>query len=198
MPDTTRQLGGEYYLFDATADHGNSGGPIVDQAGNVVAVLTIGAKGYQGIRADLTGGVSSNSAITFLSEHGRAADEAVDAGPFPDWAATTEHVGPSVVRLTCFYKAGVPAFQVAAQQNASSGMVWEDATCPHCNGWGRLPCPQDGCLKGQISIKYFVEQVVGQAVIRQPRFRKETCGTCNGASNVDCPGCHDGFDGFLR
>jgi hypothetical protein len=200
LPDESRPEIGDYYLFDAVADHGNSGGPIIDQSGNVVAIATIITEGYQALEAELTGGVSGRTAAEFFEEHagGRKPAEPGNAQRFADWAETTEHVGHSVVRLTCFYKAGVPSLQVAAQRNASTGMVWEDATCPHCNGWGRLPCPKDGCIKGQISIKYFVEQVVGQAVIRQPRFRKETCPNCNGASNVDCPGCRDGFDRFLR
>lgn len=198
LPDESRPEIGDYYLFDAVADHGNSGGPIIDQAGNVVAIATVITKGYRAVEADLTGGVASDTAMRFLETHVGDPDDEENAAEFADWAATTEHVSPSVVRLTCFYKAGVPSLQVAAQRSASTGMVWEDATCPHCNGWGRLPCPRDGCLRGEVSIKYFVDQIVGQAVLRQTRFRKETCGTCNGASNVDCPGCVNGFDRFLR
>lgn len=198
LPDASRPVWSDYYLFDATADHGNSGGPIIDHNGEVVAVLTISPKGYLGVQAELTGGVSGRSASDFLDDHTPDPVEPRDVPQFADWAETTEHVGHSVVRLTCLYKAGVPSLQIAAQRNASSGPVWEDATCPHCNGRGGLPCPKDGCIRGHISIKYFVEQVVGDAVIRQPRFRKEECPTCGGASAVDCPGCQDGYDRFLR
>lgn len=197
LPDETRGAGGDFILFDATADHGNSGGPVIDDRGRVVAVLTIGLN----TKASLTGGVPAATAVTFASEHVpdfQPANAGSSDADSSSWSDLTQLVGPSVVRLTCYYRAGVPVVSGAANRTAASENVFEDRTCPHCNGRSVLACPRKGCVEGHVSVKYIVETIVGQAVVRQAKFRDEVCSTCSGRSAVDCPGCSDGFDSFLR
>ena len=197
LPDPTRQLVAGYYLFDATADSGNSGGPVLDRSGRVVAVLTVN---FPGIPADLTGGVTSETARRFIQENlpdvefdARAADE-----DFADWAEMTKSVAPSVVRLVCYYKAGAPALNVAVGDAPANRHVFEDYTCPTCNGLQRAPCPRNRCKGGEISVSYTETKRIGQAIVRQRKSRRERCPTCDGAGRVRCPHCVSGYDTRLR
>ncbi|QDU40108.1 putative periplasmic serine endoprotease DegP-like precursor [Maioricimonas rarisocia] len=214
LPDATRQGElGRYYIFDATSDQGNSGGPVFDRTGRVVGVLTflyregasIVSQGVvsQGIDAELSGGVTSESAHAFANQHiARFAEQAApDAAKFDDWAQLTRSVSPSVFRLTVYYRAGLPQLQVAADLGQVKRSAMEDYTCPRCNGGSRLPCPQRGCQRGEVSVKYFDSKVIGvgtnRTVMRVPRYRKERCPRCEGKASLDCPDCVIGIDTTL-
>ncbi|QDU39216.1 putative periplasmic serine endoprotease DegP-like precursor [Maioricimonas rarisocia] len=201
IPDVTRQNVGDYYLFDASADHGNSGGPVLDREGQVIALLTMGYT--EGAR--LTGGIPSPEAWDFAEEH--IADlehvhEEVNVKAYDDWAAMTGAVAPSVLHLTCYYRAGVPTLQASRANQASGASIFEDRTCPRCIGRSRLTCRRRGCAGGTVSEKYYVTRQVGVPpkvrLVQVARFRKKRCGGCGGAGHVDCPDCSNGFDRALR
>ncbi|MFG0335842.1 MAG: trypsin-like peptidase domain-containing protein [Maioricimonas sp. JB049] len=214
LPDATRQGElGRYYIFDATSDQGNSGGPVFDRTGRVVGVLTflyregasVVSQGVvsQGIDAELSGGVTSESAHAFANQHiaGFAQQAATAAAKFDDWAQLTRSVSPSVCRLTVYYRAGLPQLQVAADLGQVKRSAMEDYTCPRCNGGSRLPCPQRGCQRGEVSVKYFDSKVIGvgtnRAVLRVPKYRKQRCPRCEGKGSLDCPECVIGIDTTL-
>lgn len=62
--------------FNLNTTHGNSGGPIVDAADNVIAILTAGRESFN---MTITLGVSSNQIKTFLTKIG-------DKAPKVEWA----------------------------------------------------------------------------------------------------------------
>ncbi|HVJ81778.1 MAG TPA: serine protease, partial [Planctomycetia bacterium] len=195
LPDTTRPVAPEYVLFDAVADHGNSGGPIVDRNACVVGVLTIGL-------AELSGGLTAESATAFIKQHvpgtGEPDKDAEAPADEADWAAITRKISPSVLQLTCYYDAGIPELSVAARGKQHADNVYEDQTCPWCNGLSRIACPARGCVSGRISVPYTVEERVGQLVVSHKKTRKEPCRNCSGNGHVDCIGCRNGFDHGLR
>jgi S1-C subfamily serine protease len=200
LPDETRVLAGDCYLFDATADHGNSGGPILDKNGCVVAVLTFGLRP---MNAQFTGGVTADAVQKFAAANvPDFAPGIPDDGGYADWADMTKAVSPSVLKLKTYYKAGEPALAIAANRAKAGGNLYEDRTCPTCTGMSRLACPQKGCVRGQVTVKYFDTAVRGVApntyVIRVEKSRKEQCPNCDGAGSVDCPACREGVDRQLR
>ncbi|MFG0335206.1 MAG: serine protease, partial [Maioricimonas sp. JB049] len=200
-PDATRQDVGDYYLFDASADHGNSGGPVLNHEGQVIALLTMGYN--EGAR--LTGGVPSPAAWDFAAEHITDLEDVhgeADVEAYDDWAAMTAAVAPSVLHLTCYYRAGVPTLQASQATRSSGASIFEDRTCPRCIGRSRLTCRRRGCVGGTISQKYYVTRKVGVPpkvrLVQVAQFRKQRCGGCGGAGHVDCPDCSNGIDHGLR
>lgn len=209
LPDPARDFEPDHYLLDAISDHGNSGGPVIDMTGTVVCVLTggIGLKHrvVLDVEAEFGSGVPSDRAVAFARLHIKgfpAPQDAVVAEPAQrEWSKTVADASSSVVRVTTFFRAGIAAFDIAGEPHASTGFAWHDYTCPNCNGRSRLACPAKGCIGGQISVPYYVDEVIGSAgmyqIVRHKRFRKERCSTCMGGGTVDCPGCVDGWDSFL-
>ena len=192
LPDPTRGGTSDFYLFDATADKGNSGGPVFDKYGEVVAVLTMGYR----LDADLSGGVTSGAVREFLREslpdlefH---ADDARE--PFGDWSELTKKVSGSVLRLVCYYEAGGPAVNIASRAGRHA---FEDRTCPSCNGSQQGPCSNRQCKGGEVSEYYFVRMRVGQTFTRQRKSRRVPCSTCNGLGRIDCRHCSNGYDSSL-
>jgi hypothetical protein len=207
VPDPTRSALPEYYLFDATSDRGNSGGPVLNRGGAVVGVLTaIFNKGAGGLHAELSAGVTVEAAVAFLREHlpnfAPAGDPPAADAIGGDWSLVTRQVSPSVFQLTCYYRAGVGALNVAAKRTDAGGNVYEDYTCPDCTGRSRVRCPQKGCVGGEVSIRYNETVVTNlgskRTVLTVPRTRKEQCPTCAGAATADCAACSNGVDRALR
>jgi hypothetical protein len=209
LPDAHRPVFPEFYLFDAISDHGNSGGPIIDRTGRVIAVLTAGlglqARVAFDLEAEFTAGVPGKQLDTFVEQH--VADESAQkpvgqevAGN--EWADAVAQASPSVVHLTCYYKAGLTGLDLAGKQQKQTSGAWEDYTCPFCSGNSRVSCPGRGCISGRVSVPYYVDEAVGSGmnrqVIRHKKFKKEPCGTCKGTGSLDCRGCIDGVDKFLR
>ena len=210
LPDPTRQGElGRYYIFDATSDQGNSGGPVFDRSGRVVGVLTflyreganIVSQGVvsQGIDAELSGGVTSESAHAFATAHiPDLVPGSLPETEFKDWAELTRSVSSSVFRLTVYYRAGLPQLQAAARKSKVRRGAMEDYTCPSCNGRSRVNCTQRDCRRGQVTIKYTMKRVIGvgpsQRVMQVPAFRKEQCSRCEGEGTLDCPDCVEGID----
>ena len=144
-------------------------------------------------------------AVEFAKQHipGLGVDVAQKGDAFENWAEVTTAVSPSVFRLTVYYRAGVPELEAPRQQLAGvQPNVYEDATCPTCNGRTRLACPRRGCIGGEISVRYYESAVVGvginRAVVRVAKFRKEACPRCRGANSLDCPDCVAGYDRHVR
>jgi S1-C subfamily serine protease len=209
LPDANRAVFPEFYLFDAISDHGNSGGPIIDRSGSVIAVLTAGlglkARVAFDLEAEFTAGVPGSQLDTFANQH--IADRKSPTPPegglvLNEWAEVVAKATPSVVHLTCYYNAGLAGLNLAGNQQKKTSGAWEDYTCPFCSGNSRVACPGRGCISGRVSVPYYVDEVVGagmdRQVIRHKKFRKERCGTCDGAGTLDCRGCINGVDKFLR
>jgi S1-C subfamily serine protease len=70
--------------FNLNTTHGNSGGPIVDSANNVIAILTAGRESFNMV---ITLGVSSQQIKTFLTKIG-------DKAPKVEWAKKPSPLPP--------------------------------------------------------------------------------------------------------
>ena len=174
----------EMLLFDAAANHGNSGGPIADNHGNVIAVLTVGYK----LQGQITGGVTLTNALPFIQEN--CPDyEPKSADIQLEWPDVDAAVAKSTVMVAIYQQ----QVKLGPSQTAkSSGAYIEDSACSVCNGEGLARCRAKGCSRGLVSVQETVQagtnSISGQAIFKTVT-RKEKCGACGGNGKVTCEGC---------
>lgn len=191
-----------YYLLDATSDHGNSGGPILNRSGGVVSILTIGYDPIE-VRADLTGGVTSKAALSFVTQHIPLQPMFADSGSpeKAEWSELAKKFAPSVVQVKTYYRAGLSTIDRAAVKAAVRDNFYEDKTCATCSGRQRIACESRNCIKGEIQIRRMETRVVGnnnlKRTITVPVFSKVDCQNCV-QGTVECPFCSNGYDYRLR
>lgn len=178
-------------LFDATANPGNSGGPIVDQNGNVIAVLTVGFD----LKGQLTGGVTMSDALKFIQFH-YGDYQPKQGGKKLEWPDVDELIAKSTVMVGVYQqvvKLGAGTGGAAGQATKSSGSYIEDNACSFCGGSQMVTCSAKGCSRGGMSVTETVQAgtnpVTGQALFKSVT-RKVSCGTCGGTGKIDCPRCH--------
>lgn len=200
LADRQREAAPEYVILDSELASGDEGGPILDAAGRLAGLMTIqfnakskqrGAAGPEAIQAFLAAHVPNWSSVAATAED----------RPPADWTDVVQRAGRTIVRVKCFYEAGVPALVQAASQSPVERNTYEDFTCPICSGLAWLPCPQKGCSKGYISESYYETRTttVGgkPSTVRIPQRRQVLCPTCRGANRLDCAGCDGGLDAVL-
>jgi len=187
----------ERVLYDAVTNAGNSGGPVSDQSGTVVAVH------FAGIGSALLGansgkygcGIPSPHALAFLQQH--LPDVVPGAGGAPlEWPDVDAAVSPSVAMIRIYS----PTIQVNL---ATPGRQWalEDRSCNACGGSAVATCPARGCLTGRVGSKESYNVVLGAGTTTRIQTRTRTvyspCGNCRGTGKVDCPHCVRGLDPSL-
>lgn len=199
LPSTSES----YYLLDATSDHGNSGGPILNRAGGVVSILTVGYRSA-GVLADVTGGIPSQTAFAFVKQHLTVqpmATVGIEASETAEWSKLAKKYATSVVQVKSYYQAGISTIDRVAAKAKVSENIYEDKTCATCSGHQRIACEIKNCIKGEIQTKRMVTRVVGnnnlKRTITVPVFSKVDCNDCV-QGTVDCPFCSNGFDHRLR
>jgi S1-C subfamily serine protease len=195
--DVKRQM----MMYEATTNPGNSGGPVCDNTGRVIAVHFAGldlTKLQRGT-GKLGAGIPIEAAMPFLK--GTLPDLATgEAGGTLDWPAIDERVSKSVV-LMKLYSDTLP-MPTAKGQAAQDPNVFEDCTCTACKGRSKIPCPVQGCFKGSVAdfeMSYSVNGVGrGAQVLQWPTPRNRACTGCRGAGVIDCPHCTTGLDPGLK
>ncbi|WP_417847752.1 trypsin-like peptidase domain-containing protein [Thalassoglobus sp.] len=201
LPDQSRRDSAPYYFFDAIADHGNSGGPILDRQGRVASILTIGIPDYYHgtkIEAKFTGGVPSIDAIKFLKKHldDFPPDEIV-AHEKQEWADLVAKYSQGIVKVQVYYKSGVPNVAKADARSPEGYNVLEDKTCIRCSGRALLQCNVKGCVNGKITQTSFRSGSVGlgnnRKIARVPVYNSIDCRNCRNGL-IKCPDCKDGLD----
>ena len=130
-------------LFDAAVSPGNSGGPIVDKAGNVVAVLTAAYN----VRGRYSAGVPIAAAIPFIK--GLVKDfklKATGNSKQLEWPDVDQRVSKSTLLLLVQKKVVNTGLARRSKVN-----YLEDRSCPICNGtavvkrgFKRQRCPYCG------------------------------------------------------
>ncbi|WP_339909874.1 trypsin-like peptidase domain-containing protein [Symmachiella dynata] len=192
-------------LFDANAAPGNSGGPVCDNQGYVVAVLTFGYKDTIGV--NLTGGVSAKEVLPFLrlQKELHAIQAATDDSKDLSWAEVDAIASRSTVYLTTYHKtASLGIFANAQKSGANRDRIrmFEDDSCNRCAGYGHVNCPARKCVKGMttVEVPYTFVSGVGRSrtTFRATKSVRQKCSGCNGRGRVDCPACADGRDPSLN
>jgi S1-C subfamily serine protease len=187
-------------MYEATTNPGNSGGPVCDNTGRVVAVHFAGLNlaAVERGAGKMGMGIPIEAAMPFLK---KSLPEltAADAGGKLEWPEIDERISKSVV-LIKLYVVNLPI--VAKPPTSQSVNVFEDRTCTACKGRSKIPCPVPGCFKGSVSqfeTSYSISGVgPGTQVLQWSTPRNRTCPGCRGAGVIDCPHCTNGLDPSLK
>jgi S1-C subfamily serine protease len=214
--DAKRQI----MMYEATTNPGNSGGPVCDNTGRVVAVHFAGLNlaAVEKGAGKMGMGIPIEAALPFLTKTlpeltpGDAADAASsgekgdksdngDKGASPaklEWPDIDAAISKSVV-LMKLYVETLPL--VERPPTARSINVFEDCTCTACKGRDKVPCPVKGCYKGSVAefeSSYSVGGIgAGAQVLKWETPRNRACKGCKGAGVIDCPHCANGLDPAL-
>jgi S1-C subfamily serine protease len=196
-----------HLLYDAVTNAGNSGGPVCDQAGMVVAVHCqgLGAAALHSLNAGKLGaGVPAAQAKAFFQKALPGFEDAKAGDAQRPWADVVEAVG----RSTCFiriYKTPanlgltgkIRVSQAGTTAEPEKFMAIEDPWCMYCNGRGTVECPVRSCARGLVPSQrqevVGANPVTGQQIINSVPTRV-TCSTCKGRGKVNCSACRGGLD----
>ena len=194
-------------LFDAAASPGNSGGPVVDRRGALVAMLS---KAFQpgSWASKYVGGVPSADVMAFLRDQipGFTPQRADSAAS--DWTAVDSVVSKSTVLLLVSYPASKITVSIpnprtrTARLSHSLDRTFEDTSCSFCRGQGIMQCPAAGCQHGTVfvTIHYtdVTQTVFGPVSMPATRDVPRVCPNCHGTGKVKCPYCVNGIDSSLE
>jgi S1-C subfamily serine protease len=153
----------DMYLYDAVVNPGNSGGPVFDNHGNVVAVTTVlyMTAGRYG------GGIPSSVALDFVKKHIPGFTTPQPSKEVLDWPVIDQKVSPSTVLIWTRSKTA------SENKSAPSDGALEDKYCMVCNGIRALKCGAKGCKDGVVTIN-------------RQRYK---CPGCDGVGLVRCGDC---------
>jgi S1-C subfamily serine protease len=199
---------GKMVLHDAAANHGNSGGPCLDDCGNILAVLD-GA--YRAEVVDGGGGllvdgnqrntaVSNTAVLEFLKGvNGYSpSNELSERLELPE---IVQKVKESVFLIECWASPDVvrqkTSSAVAENNDITKTLrvfsLLPDLTCLQCRGTGFQDC--GNCRKGVVQVPRRT-QVGFNDLIKQPIYQElfypEKCPICKGKGGVPCRACVNG------
>ena len=197
------------FVMDAAANSGNSGGPIIDENGNVVGILNAGYV-HKDFQNRLTMGVGSSAAIEFLKMH-IPSYTSVDKTEAMATDKIVKDLGAGICRLSVqISESRLRALSVStppksnASRNANQTVgtslyrKLEDKACLICDGFANVECLNSACKRGRVA-QYRIEERPGpiEGVTIRARVKYYvTCPTCSGSERSDCWGCIDGRQGF--
>lgn len=194
-------------LYDAVSNPGNSGGPVSDKTGAIIAVHRAGLLG----RSDkslskLAGGVP----VSYLLDLAKANVpdlQLTPPGPAQDdWADVVDAVGRSTCLVVIYKQQGrrIPRYQPQPTAKPEEKDTWtslQDPWCMLCNGTGVAECPVRACARGLVPSQRVnvvgSNPVTGQRIMESVPTRV-TCTTCRGRGKVDCTACTNGIDRDVR
>ncbi len=180
-------------LWDASTNHGNSGGPVCDNMGHVIAVVRVGFHLELG---QLGGGIPIEQVLPFLSKNISDFHPNLGSTDKLDWPAVDGLASKSTVLIQC---KGAREVQLAIGGKVHTQCI-EDDGCVICRGSGKMRCPdcQNGTVGSTQRVVKYREPVTGTTIYEDKKIRVP-CKTCNGTGLVTCPECHgSGRDPGLR
>jgi S1-C subfamily serine protease len=191
---------GNNVLHDAVVNKGNSGGPCLDDRGNVLAVIYSGYK-MQVVGANQRNLAVSNTAVLEFLEgvNGYSqSSELSDKLPLPE---IVQNVKESVFLIECWASPDAvrkeTSLPVARNNDISITLrafsLLPDLTCLQCKGTGFQDC--GNCRQGVVQVPKKT-QVGFNDLIKQPiyqdLFYPEKCPICNGKGGRPCGACVNG------
>ena len=191
---------GNNVLHDAVVNKGNSGGPCLDDRGNVLAVIYSGYK-MQVVGANQRNLAVSNTAVLEFLEgvNGYSqSSELSDKLPLPE---IVQNVKESVFLIECWASPDAvrkeTSLPVARNNDISITLrafsLLPDLTCLQCKGTGFQDC--GNCRQGVVQVPKKTQVGFNQLIkqpIYQDLFYPEKCPVCNGKGGRPCGACVNG------
>jgi V8-like Glu-specific endopeptidase len=188
---------GKNVMHDTATNPGNSGGPCLDDCGNVLAVHYSSIEAGSSLRKYA---VSNTAVLEFLEGvNGYSqSTELLDKLPLPD---IVEKVKESVFLIECWASPDAvrqkTSLAVAKNNDVSKTLraysLLPELTCLQCSGTGFQHCRN--CRQGVVQVPKRT-QVGFNEVNKQPiygeRFYPEKCPICNGKGGGPCRACVNG------
>jgi S1-C subfamily serine protease len=197
------------YRVDAATNPGSSGGPVCDQAGNVLGIHWGRERGET---SSYGLAIPHDAALAFVSKKvpGFAGPAAGPTGAkaLQDWTVEVDRaVSPATVlvlvqqRLESTGSGGVAKAPGRGGVRGPEFDAFEDPWCMVCGGSGYVKCP---ACKGSGQVVVGTQMRVagtdpstGRAFgLIAPKFAN--CKSCGGTGKVRCPDCVEGVDRGLR
>ena len=191
------------FLLDATGNPGNSGGPVIDQKGEVLGVLTLTV----GLKQYYTAAVPASEAELFIEKYipkeERSVPVVAPVAMQGDWGDVVENVGKSTFQLLAASRTVQPVWSsrpksTSPHEERIIPKDWdglEDRWCMFCNGLGSVECPNRSC-KGGVIVGYetVVVPMPGGLNRKKTVPTQDRCSECSGRGHVSCPYCSNGLD----
>jgi S1-C subfamily serine protease len=189
---------GEVLIYDAVSNQGNSGGPVCDRFGNIVAVHRLGFN----VQGKFAAGVPAIQVQEFLDTKPDVKYLAGTASKEMSWEDVIESVGKSTVQVLVYQKAS--NLKLAKRESltgaAANWEAFEDNWCMTCNGTSLIECPGTGCTNGKIRTAGV--EVIGNTAndtkITKRVTKSKDCSICDGRGRVRCPFCSNGVEYKFR
>lgn len=199
---------GRNVLHDAAANHGNSGGPCLDDCGNVFAVLS-GAYGAKIVDSDvglLVDGdqrnvAVSNTAVLEFLKGVNGYSQSIELSEKLELPEIVQKVKESVFQIECWASPDAvrQEYSLAVTENNDvtktlrAYSLLPELTCLPCSGTGFQKC--GNCRQGVVQVPRMTQVGFNQTTkqpVYQELFYSEKCPICKGKGGVPCRECVNG------
>lgn len=184
-----------YYVLDAIANPGNSGGPVADKTGRVLGILSAVTVAQE---QNYSLAIPHEIAVPFIAKNVPDFQVPATRGPSLEWTDVDRIVSKSTVLIHILAGRQDAFLPRASRETKSATRPFEDPWCILCYGRGTAKCPNTACARGTVP-GGMRSNIVGRNpssgdVMIQSVPSRARCPTCSGKGMISCPGCRDGID----
>ncbi|MFZ4081125.1 MAG: trypsin-like peptidase domain-containing protein [Pirellula sp.] len=200
---------GKNVLHDAATNHGNSGGPCLDDCGNVLAVLwgfsasevVVDSDGVLSVDGDQRNLAVSNTAVLEFLKGVNGYSQSIELSEKLELPEIVQKAKESVFLIECWASPDAvrKEFSSAVADNnhitktLRTFSLFPDHTCLQCRGTGFHNC--GNCRQGVIQVPRMTQVGFNQTTkqpLYQELFYPEKCPICKGKGGVACRACVNG------
>lgn len=189
-------------LYDAVSNSGNSGGPVCDRFGNIIAVHALGIQFNTIGSGRFGGGVPSTQLVEFLSAVPKVKYSTEELSTELPWEDVIESIGKSTVQILIYQRASTLklAKRETKSREAAGWDAYEDGWCMTCHGSGIVDCPSPGCANGKkkSTVVVTLGRTANRTAITKRTVKFDRCNHCSGDGKVTCPHCVYGIERRVR
>jgi hypothetical protein len=175
-------------VMDASANPGNSGGPVCDMSGNICGVVAVVTLRYA---FNYSGAVASADLVTFLKKYVPSYTATAVSTASLKSDEVSDRVANSTVRIWSLCRPmHIPLPQDDKTDKKTHRQALEDPWCMVCYGCGTVDCSQ--CTRGRVDGTTIERNwdPISKTTITIPHSARVTCKGCGGSGRVKCPHCH--------
>ncbi len=196
------------YFSDAITNPGNSGGPICDKTGSVLAIHVAATGPAALLSKNYALHIPHSHALPLINKWIPNYNQLPPNTEIKEWVDVDGLVSRSTVLI--WIQSRVSNFGISPkpkvkrkgkEKDHNKPQPMEDRWCMTCYGRGTKQCPNRKCKNGIVVTKRWtvvgVDPGTGYTVTRNEPYR-DPRKKCGGKGVVRCPDCHNGIDKSLR